>query len=326
MLSLRSILTALLLVVAVCTGCTSGRECEPVVAPLDDPGAACTRFGVSTAGGPTAGDEYRAITETIGTAPSVVLWFVDFTAPPPIHELDIVRAWGADPIVTWEPWRWLGDGAYDRTAFAMADIASGVYDDHLYRWADELAAWGGTVYLRFAHEPNGDWYPWSPAAGTSPETYVAAWRHVHELFASKNVSNVRWVWAVNVLHQGSAAIAALYPGDDYVDVLGVDGYNWGSTRPWSSWQSPEQLFGSTLDELDVIAPGRPVVVTEVGSAEAGGSKPNWIRELIDYLDARPNVAAFVWFDHNKETDWRLTSTPESARALAEALQKERRAR
>ncbi len=125
-------------------------------------------------GGPTAGDEYRAITETIGTAPSVVLWFVDFTAPPPIHELDIVRAWGADPIVTWEPWRWLGDGAYDRTAFAMADIASGVYDDHLYRWADELAAWGGgTVYLRFAHEPNGDWYPWSPRRRHVPRKHMS---------------------------------------------------------------------------------------------------------------------------------------------------------
>ncbi len=96
---------------------------------------------------------------------------------------------------------------------------------------------------------------------------------MHELFASKNVSNVRWVWAVNVLHQGSAAIAALYPGDDYVDVLGVDGYNWGgSTRPWSSWQSPEQLFGSTLDELDVIAPAGPSSSPRSAAPKPGGDR------------------------------------------------------
>lgn len=316
-------LVATLLAVSVCVACNSEPACEPKVAPLDATGDACPRFGVSTPGGPLATDEYRTLTAAVDTAPGAVSWFVDFFSPPPIGALDVVRSMGADPIVTWEPWIQLGDDTYDRESVTMSDIAAGVHDDQLYRWADELAAWAGTVYLRFAHEPNGDWYPWSPAGGTSPATYVAAWRHVHDLFATKNVQNVRWIWAVNVPHDGSAPIAALYPGDDYVDIVGVDGYNWGSTRPWSRWQSPRELFESTLDEVGQLAPGRPVVITEVASAEAGGSKSDWIRDLVGYMDNRPAVTAFIWFDHDKENDWRLTSTPESAAAMADVLRRRR---
>lgn len=305
-------------------GCTPPVDCDRQITSLHDPVGPCLRFGVSTPGGPTAVDEFERVVEIAGTRPTVVLWFSDFVSAPPISGLAAVRRLGADPIVTWEPWQWLGDAQYDRTRFTMASIAAGVHDDYLYRWADELAAWGSPVYLRFAHEPNGDWYPWSRAGGTPPEVYVEAWRHVHDLFASKSVDNVKWVWAPNVAFGGSEPIEPLYPGADYVDVVGVDGYNWGTARPWSTWVSPEQLFGNTLDALARIAPGKPVVVTEVGSADMGGSKPEWIRELVGFLTDREDIAAFIWFDHDKETDWRLAGTPESAAALAEALQRGRR--
>lgn len=291
-------------------------------APLAETGEVCPRFGVSTPGGPAAAAEYRAVVDTVGRAPDAELWFVDFFSPPPIAELERVRARGADPVVTWEPWRALGDGTYDRTAITMEQIAAGVHDDHLYRWADELAAWGGPVYLRFAHEPNGDWYPWSPAGGTPPETYVAAWRHVHDLLVSKNARNVRWIWTVNVPHPGGSPIDRLYPGHDYVDLVGVDGYNWGTTHPWSRWQAPVDLFGPTLDEMSRLAPGKPVVITEVASAEEGGSKARWIRELVTHLDTRETVSGFIWFDHLKEADWRIGSSPGSATAMEDAVRRE----
>lgn len=307
---------------AVCVACGPDRKCEVRSAPLADTDGVCPRFGVSTPGGPTVDAEYREVVDVVGRAPAAELWFVDFPSPPPIRELERVRARGADPVITWEPWRALGDGTYDRTTFTMAQIAAGVHDDHLYRWADELAAWGGPVYLRFAHEPNGDWYPWSPAGGTSPETYVAAWRHVHDLLDSKDAHNVRWIWTVNVPYPGSRPIDQHYPGDEYVDLVGVDGYNWGTTQQWSRWQSPEDLFGSTLDEVSELAPGKPVVITEVASAEEGGSKSRWIRDLVTYLDSREHVSGFIWFDHLKEADWRIGSSPESATALEEAVRRD----
>ncbi len=60
-------------------------------------------------------------------------------------------------------------------------------------------------------------------------------------------------------------------------------------------------------------------MTEVGSAEAGGSESEWIRNLVRMIESRRDVAGFVWFDHDKEADWSMASTPESAVALAEAL-------
>ncbi|MBC2587441.1 MULTISPECIES: glycoside hydrolase family 26 protein [Rhodococcus] len=319
-----AVAAGLAVAVSTAVGCAPAIDCGAAITPLHEPVGACLRFGVSTPGGPTAVDEFERVAEIAGTPPTVVLSFSDFASPPPVAGLAAVRRLGADPIVTWEPWRWLGDGRYERGEFTMASIAAGVHDDYLYRWADELAAWGSTVYLRFAHEPNGTWYPWSPAGGTPPHVYVAAWRHVHELFASKGVANVKWVWAPNVSFEGSSMIADLYPGAEYVDVVGADGYNWGATQPWSRWTSPRELFEETLDELGRIAPGKPIVVTEVGSTDVGGSKPDWVGDLISFLDDRTDVAAFVWFDHDKETDWRLASTPEGAAALAEALQRGQR--
>ncbi|WP_314038402.1 glycosyl hydrolase [Dietzia sp. CH92] len=321
-----TVMLGAVLALSVCAACGQGRECDVAEAPLTTAGDVCPRFGVSTPGGPDATVEHRAVVGTVGRPPEVEMWFVDFASPPPIGALETVRARGAEPVVTWEPWRALGPDRYDRDAFPMEQIAAGVHDDHLYRWADELRDWGGTVYLRFAHEPNGDWYPWSPAGGTSPETYVAAWRHVHELFRVKAAHNVKWVWTVNVPHPGSSPIGPLFPGAGYVDVVGVDGYNWGTTREWSRWQSPVELFDRTLEEVGRIAPGLPVAVTEVASAEAGGSKAQWIGDLVDYLDSREEVSAFVWFDHLKETDWRLASSPASATAAADAMSREHRAR
>ncbi len=161
--------------------------------------------------GSTAVDEFLTVARTVGKAPSVVLSFSDFATAPPIAGLDAVSAFGADPIVTWEPWRWIEGGTYDSSGFALQSIVDGVHDDYLYRWADELTAWGKPVYLRFAHEPNGTWYPWSVAAGTPADVYVAAWRHVHDLFATRRAHNVKWVWSPNVSFPGSSSTGATYP-------------------------------------------------------------------------------------------------------------------
>lgn len=279
----------------------------------------CLRFGVSTPGGPAAEGEFHRVAEVAGAAPSIVLSYADFTAPPPIKGLEAVARLGADPVVTWEPWRWLEDGQYDRAAFPLQSIADGAHDDYLYWWAESLAGFRGTVYLRFAHEANGTWYPWSATAGTQPSTYVRAWRHIHRLFSEKGATNVKWVWAPNVSFPGSTSIVDTYPGADFVDVVGVDGYNWGTARPESHWIAPEDLFGPTLDELEAIAPGKPIVVTEVGSSEQGGDKAEWVRQLVRYFNRNRSVVGFIWFDHDKETDWRLASTPESAAAFAEEL-------
>ena len=274
-------------------------------------------FGVTTPGGATAAAELDAVEAAVGERPSLVLTYADFTTPPPVADLDAVAARGAVPVVTWEPWDW---DAPDSGAFGLAAIAAGAHDPHLREWADALRTWGRPVQLRFAHEQNGDWYPWAVGvSGTTAADHVAAFRHVVEVFDAQGAGNVQFVWNPNVRFPGSSPMAETWPGTRYVDRVALDGYNWGTSSPGHRWQEPEEVFGDSLEELRELAPGIPITVTEVASAEEGGDKAAWVTDLVAYLDGQADVAAFVWFHHDKEADWRITSSPASAAAMRAAL-------
>lgn len=247
-----------------------------------------------------------------------MLWFEDFLAAPPVAELDAVQSFGAKSIITWEPWLWAS-----RRAPVMQRLHAGVCDDHLRRWAGQLRDWGSPVHLRFGHEFNGHWYPWNASSGIAPATYVEVWRRLHDLFAREGADRVRWVWCAAAGPDLREPLEQWYPGDEYVDVVGVDGYNWGSSQDWSAWVEPAALFDYSLDEIRTLAAAKPVLITEVACAEAGGSKQTWVGTLVDYLGRQPDVTGLIWFDHDKETDWRIASSPVSAAAMAAAMRRVR---
>ncbi|MGJ1427356.1 glycoside hydrolase family 26 protein [Clavibacter sepedonicus] len=167
---------------------------------------------------------------------------------------------------------------------------------------------------------NGDWYPWADGVnGNAPGSYAAAWKHVHDVVVAQGATNVRWVWTPNVPYTGSTALAGLYPGAAYVDIVGLDGYNWGTGVAGYAWVSPADLFGPGLERLRAIAPGKPIIIAETASSEVGGSKAAWDTDLVAFLQAQPDVAAFVWFDMDKEADWRIGSSASSATAIRDAL-------
>ncbi len=272
-------------------------------------------FGVTTPGGPRASAELDAVEAVTGERPSLVLSYTALAAPPPVAELDAVAARGAVPVLTWEPW----DPA-DRGRSTLADLAAGAWDGQLWWWAGALRDWGRPVLLRFAHEQNGDWYPWAVGvAGTRARDHVAAWQHLAAVLAESGADNVDLVWNPNVRYPGSTAMEDTWPGAGAVGRVALDGYNWGAVPGHGGWQAPADLFGPGLEELRALAPGMPVLVAEVGCAEAGGDKAAWITDLVAWLDDQADVEAFVWFDHDKETDWRLASSPASARAVRRAL-------
>lgn len=103
---------------------------------------------------------------------------------------------------------------------------------------------------------------------------------MHDLFAAAGARNVRWVWSPAT----TGRVAEAYPGDAYVDIVGVDGYNGGSdVVEMGGWRSPQQLFGPTLAAVRGVVAGKPVWVNETGSSERGGDKARWVTSLFDYL-------------------------------------------
>jgi beta-mannanase len=220
-------------------------------------------------------------------------------------------------LLSWEPWV-PGAGPL-QPDYVAARIAEGRHDRYIEGWASALAALETRVWLRPMHEMNGTWYPWAGGvAGSRPADHIEAWRHLHDLFARHGAGNVAWVWAPNSPDvPADNRFEAYYPGDRYVDVLGLDAYNWGAGVPQNGgWRGVDEMFARDLARLRAIGP-QAIWITETASSSDGGDKAEWVRDLMALAEAEDRVEAVVWFDVRKERDWRLTQVPAAARAFGQ---------
>jgi hypothetical protein len=192
-------------------------------------------------------------------------------------------------------------------------INSGSADAMLGRSADAIVRYGKPIFIRWAWEMNGDWFPWGgPKNGNNPDGYIAAWRHIHDLFVAHGASNVAWVWSPNagsVPDEPRNQINRYYPGDAFVDWVGISGYLGAS-------EDPETLFGFINK---TYGPRKPIMIGETGALEKGGSvKADWINELAAWIKEHPPIAALVWFDtdddHGDGKNWRIDSSAASLAA------------
>jgi mannan endo-1,4-beta-mannosidase len=201
-------------------------------------------------------------------------------------------------------------------------IANGTYDAALRAWAIGAKLWGHRFLLRFDWEMNGRWFPWgtTPSNQNTPADYVAAWRHMHDIFAAAGARNVRWVWCPNAQRGNTQAnLSQLYPGNAYVDWTCLDGYNTG--RPWVSFT---QVFSPSYRLLRRIAPTKPMIIGEVASTEHGGSKARWIRGMFRALTKHfPYVRGLLWYDKyggsGTPTDWPIETSRAASAAFSQGL-------
>jgi hypothetical protein len=208
---------------------------------------------------------------------------------------------GRIPLVNWEP-----DGIDFET------IVDGSRDATIKARAAGAKALKVPFFLDFAAEMNGD-EAWS---GNDAKLYVDAYRHIHDLFVAAGATNVVWAWCPNVVDTDgtNAATLSYYPGDSYVDWTGVDGYNWGS----GDWQSFQEVFQDIYPLL--AGKKKPILIGEMASSEIGGNKAAWINAIVPSLKSDfPLIKGVIWFDVEKERDWRISSssaTESAFRALA----------
>jgi hypothetical protein len=242
----------------------------------------------------------------------------------PDTPLENIRRHGSIPVLSWSSQSI--PSSVSEPDYQLSDVIAGTYDDYIREFATKAKSWGHPFFLRFNWEMNGDWFPWSEGVnGNNPGEYVAAWRHVHDIFTAVGATNVSWVWCPNVEWNGTLAnIAPTYPGDAYVDWTGLDGYNWG-TNParHGKWETFSELFRATYDEIaGSIAPSKPLMIAEVGSTEIGGSKASWIADMLARVPVEyPNVQALLWFDKFDDgMDWPIETSGAATSAFAEGIQ------
>lgn len=209
--------------------------------------------------------------------PASVMWYVawkDRTAFPREEVLALSKQ-GVVPHITWEPWDW-NLKAGDPGQITLAAIVGGAWDGYIRDWARAARAADVPLLLRWGHEFNGNWYPWAVANnGQDPALYVRAYRHVHDIFKAEGANKVQWIWCLNnadVPGEGWNDAARAYPGAEYVDWVGLDGYNWGTNPSWGTWTPFRDVFKTAYDKAVAVAPDKPVVVAEFASSEVGATR------------------------------------------------------
>jgi hypothetical protein len=242
----------------------------------------------------------------------------------PTNPMESIRAYGAIPVFSWSSQSI--PSSKEEPNFQLSDVIAGTYDSYIREFAEAAKAWDHPFFMRFDWEMNGSWFPWSEGVnGNQSGEFVTAWRHVHDIFAAVGADNVTWVWCPNVDPDSIFLdLAGQYPGDEYVDWTGLDGYNWGlnPAKP-DRWRNFNELYSATYQRIvNSIAPDKPMLIGEMGSTEQGGSKAQWIEEALTAIPTYySQIRGMLWFDtYDDGMDWPIETSASSANAFAAAIQ------
>ena len=302
-------------------------------------------FGMFTEQAPFNWATFDATSAKIGVQPNLVGYFSGWDET--FRANAVTRAWqqGRLPMMTWES-RPI-DAGNDSTvapAYSLPNIIAGNFDAYLHQYAKDIVATGLPLAIRLDHEMNGVWYPWSETDGAGNSIngnnvgdYVKMWRHVHDIFQQEGANKlVIWVWSPNIVnnlpakHTAPGYLQSLYPGDDYVDWVGLSGY---LRPPYKSDNdfSFDYTFKASLNQLRALT-AKPKILSEVGASETGGHKATWITSFFNSL-AKPensDVIGFSWFDLavtsyvegvRATNDWRIDSRADTLAAFIAGITK-----
>ncbi|HAE39150.1 MAG TPA: endoglucanase [Candidatus Riflebacteria bacterium] len=283
-------------------------------------------FGAHLEGFPI--DSARLQNEFAGWAnkPDFIGFFQQWPAKPDLFDasatlasLESIVAFGAVPVITLEPM--IIDG--DREVVIPAqEILDGSWDEYLTAYATVLRQFGKPLVLRFAHEMNIIRYHWGSTPEDyeqSPELYRQMFRHVRQRIYAIAGKNIAWMFCPN--HQPLTSIdppqqaewnsmRVWFPGREHVDLLGIDGYNWGELHSAANnpvknqWQSPWDIFATPLEELRALAPDMPLLVGETASVQKSDKREEWSRQLLQMAYDR-QIHGLLWFQVDKEHNWRI---------------------
>lgn len=253
--------------------------------------------------------QYQELADRMGKYPQLVGIFVHWGNENQLPQ-DLAawtKAHQGTLVIYWEAMDYNISGPNDPD-FSYSEIISGKYDSYISSFAKSLKYYGQPVILVPFEEANGDWYPWSISQNSnSPAKHIQAYRYLRKFFA--DIPNVKFAWSVN--NDPLDSIDSYYPGDEYVDVVGVDGFNFGSP-----WQTYSQIFSPALNKLASYR--KPIYIFSMACA-SGSQKSAWIAIAISQIKSDSRIIGFIWFNENKEKDWRIWSDSASLKSFQQAL-------
>jgi hypothetical protein len=227
---------------------------------------------------------------------------------------DFALAGNKTLVIYWEAMDYNNPAVDNNPRYSYDEILNGGWDMYIKSFSASVKAYKGKVIIIPFEEPNGNWYPWSASKNNnSIAKYKSAFSYLHKFFAGS--TNVKFAWDVNsdsVPNTPENAIANYYPGNNLVDYVGVNGFNFDNP-----WQSFDEIFGSTLNLLSTYQ--KPVYIFSMACAQ-GANKANWITDALNVqMKKYPLLAGWIWFSENKEKNWLVWSDNNSLTAFTNNL-------
>jgi hypothetical protein len=254
-------------------------------------------LGVFEKGSPPPYQLVQKFTD-VAARPNLVAFYSGWAQPFSVSYATMLRAHGAIPMVQVDP------------SFAKVPaIAAGTYDTYLRSYADSVRDYRHAVVIGFGHEMNGTWYSWG-YGNTSPQAFVAAWRHIVKVFQEEGAYNVTWLWTVNEMgREGTQPIHAWWPGANYVTWVGIDGYYVPGSDSFAS------VFGSTISQIKAFTQ-KPILLSETSVSPKVNNRFAKIADIFDNVQSQ-NLLGVVWFDERQpprgpyHQDWRIEGDSQS---------------
>ncbi|MEV6491073.1 glycosyl hydrolase [Actinoplanes sp. NPDC051633] len=252
-------------------------------------------FGVTVQNAPRDMTGVQSFAKNVQRKPNMISIFAEFGDPYQTREVRNAYAYGALPIIRWEP--------FDQK---LSDIAKGKYDKYARKYAAAVRRLNLPVVITFAHEMNGFWYSWGTQAAT-PDDFVGAWKRLHDIFEQAGATNVIWTWTPNVISGApKVKLDRYWPGDEYVDWAGMDGYLTKFYGP----QTFDQLFGPTITAIRRLTQV-PILIVETG-VEPGPNRIVQLKDLLYSTAESDDVIGLVYFNQPGRVLWQIDDNEEAA--------------
>lgn len=261
-------------------------------------------IGIYQPNSPGSYGDITAFSNAAGFTPRITSYYTSsFSMPFATAFANQAAVGGTRVLVQWQP----------RGTTNLA-IATGQEDAAIVAAAQAIKTVNSQVIISYGQEMNGNWYPWGDYPGNTASDYVAAYRHIWAIFQQQGVQNVTWLWDPNIVYEGSSPLQSWYPGDQYVDWVGLDGYYAQPTETFDT------LFGPSINTLRSFT-YKPLLIAEVGAA--GSTAPAQIADTFSGASLAGAIG-IVYFDEaqsgdTEHQDWRLEDSPASMSAFSAAV-------
>lgn len=198
------------------------------------------------------------------------------------------------------------------------DMYDGLLDEQIRTFARGAKAFGHPFLFRLNNEMNSDWVNYSGVAALSdPEIFIENWRRIYRIFEEEGVDNAIWIFNPNAEDCPPAhwnSYISYYPGNDYVQMIGMTGYNTGEYYKelyHEKWRTFDEIYKEPYEKYMKVFSKFPFIITEFASSSIGGDKARWISDMFESIKKYDNIKMALWWS-SADYDMR----PETYKQLA----------